>query len=140
MSRSSSPELENNPVHLMIRRNKTTIILETSESSSVLELKKMIEAILKVKPKDQQLFLVYVNESSLNKYMKLSDHVLLSDYGLEPLSAKVTNPAIVGLTLRQKDGSFEHLEIAPYSDPEFAALPEIMDDMKVMNLYETKDL
>ena len=40
----------------MIRRHKTTIFLDAKENNTVLELKKMIEGILKYKPEDQQLF------------------------------------------------------------------------------------
>ena len=43
-------------VFLMIRRHKTTIFLDAKENNTVLELKKMIEGILKYKPEDQQLF------------------------------------------------------------------------------------
>ncbi|XP_031208326.1 uncharacterized protein LOC116077726 isoform X1 [Mastomys coucha] len=43
-------------VFLMIRRKKTTIFTEAKESSTVLELKHIIESILKRPPEEQQLF------------------------------------------------------------------------------------
>ena len=43
-------------VFLMVRRKKTTIFLDAKESSTVLDLKKMIEGITKKTPADQQLF------------------------------------------------------------------------------------
>merc|ERR1719458_150289 len=41
-------------VFLMVRRKKTTIFLDAKETTTVLELKKMIEGITKKVPHDQQ--------------------------------------------------------------------------------------
>ena len=43
-------------VFLMVRRKKTTIFLDAKESTTVLELKKMIEGITKKAPSEQQLY------------------------------------------------------------------------------------
>ena len=43
-------------VFLMIRRKKTTIFTDAKESTTVLEVKKIIEGILKQKTEDQRLF------------------------------------------------------------------------------------
>ena len=40
----------------MVRRKKTTIFLDAKESTTVLELKKMIEGITKKAPSEQQLY------------------------------------------------------------------------------------
>ena len=40
----------------MVRRKKTTIFLDAKESSTVGDVKKMIEGITKKAPADQQLF------------------------------------------------------------------------------------
>ena len=40
----------------MVRRKKTTIFLDAKESTTVLELKKMIEGITKKGPSEQQLY------------------------------------------------------------------------------------
>lgn len=43
-------------VFLMVRRKKTTIFLDAKETTTVLDLKKMIEGITKKGPSDQQLY------------------------------------------------------------------------------------
>ena len=43
-------------VFLMIRRKKTTIFTDAKESTTVLEVKKIIEGILKYKTEDQRLY------------------------------------------------------------------------------------
>ena len=43
-------------VFLMVRRKKTTIFLDAKETTTVSDLKKMIEGITKKAPADQQLF------------------------------------------------------------------------------------
>ncbi|KAL6435348.1 hypothetical protein ACFW04_005387 [Cataglyphis niger] len=104
-------------VFLMIRRKKMTIFTDAKDDTTVLELKKMIEGILKVPPANQQLF---------NKdYLPMSDNKTLQDYGLTSLTAKAQCPALVGLALRQSDGQFEPLEMTPFSLP-----PDLPDVMK----------
>lgn len=73
-------------------------------------------AILKVRPIDQQLYLIFKDNNYLDKYEQLSDSTAcLSDYGLTSAAATVTYPAILGLAVRQKNGSFESLELTSYS-------------------------
>ena len=43
-------------VFLMVRRKKSTIFLDAKETTTVLDLKKMIEGITKKSPGDQQLY------------------------------------------------------------------------------------
>jgi transcription elongation factor B subunit 2 len=43
-------------VFLMVRRKKTTIFLDAKETTTVLDLKKMIEGITKKSPSDQQIY------------------------------------------------------------------------------------
>ena len=45
-------------VFLMIRRHKTTIFTDAKESSTVLELKRIVEGILKRPPEEQRLYKV----------------------------------------------------------------------------------
>jgi transcription elongation factor B subunit 2 len=40
----------------MVRRKKTTIFLDAKETTTVLDLKKMIEGITKKSPSDQQIY------------------------------------------------------------------------------------
>ncbi|TGZ54599.1 Transcription elongation factor B polypeptide 2 [Temnothorax longispinosus] len=104
-------------VFLMIRRKKLTIFTDAKDDTTVLELKKMIEGIMKVPPANQQLF----NKDNL----LMSDNKTLQDYGLTSSTAKAQCPALVGLALRQPDGQFETLEMTPFSLP-----PDLPDVMK----------
>lgn len=45
-------------VFLMIRRHKTTIFTDAKESTTVYELKRIVEGILKRAPEDQRLYKV----------------------------------------------------------------------------------
>ncbi|KAF5270446.1 hypothetical protein FQR65_LT05635 [Abscondita terminalis] len=104
-------------VFLMIRRKKLTIFTDAKDTTTVLELKKMIEGILKVPPHNQQLF---------NKENTVMDDAkMLQDYGLSSTTAKAQSPATVGLAVRDENGAFESLELTPYSSP-----PDLPDVMK----------
>lgn len=73
---------------------------------------------------DQQLFLVFKDNNYLDRYEELYDSTaFLSDYGLTSATATVIYPAILGLAVRQKNGSFENLEITPYSVSKLPELP-----------------
>ncbi|EEB18713.1 transcription elongation factor B polypeptide, putative [Pediculus humanus corporis] len=102
----------------MIRRKKLTIFTDCKDSTSVLELKKMIEGILKISPDNQQLY-------KDNQIM--DDDKTLQEYGLIPNVAKAQCPAPLGLALRlEPEGEFEPLDITPLSSP-----PDLPDVMKV---------
>lgn len=99
--------------------------------------------MFKIQPADQQLFLVYVNGSDLDEYRELSESdVPVSKYGLIPTAAKITDPAIVGLAERQEDGSFEKLEITPYSIVEGPKLsssnPPTAEEMEEIAVYRER--
>ncbi|XP_012286335.1 elongin-B [Orussus abietinus] len=104
-------------VFLMIRRKKMTIFTDAKENASVLELKKMIQGILKIPPANQQLH-------NKDNYI-MSDSRFLSDYGISSASAKAQCPALIGLAIRQANGEFETLEMTPFSIP-----PDLPDVMK----------
>ncbi|KAF5271038.1 hypothetical protein FQA39_LY18850 [Lamprigera yunnana] len=101
----------------MIRRKKLTIFTDAKDTTTVLELKKMIEGILKVPPHNQQLF----NKENT----AMEDNKVLQDYGLSSATAKAQSPATVGLAVRDENGDFEALELTPYSAP-----PDLPDVMK----------
>lgn len=103
-------------VFLMIRRKKLTIFTDAKDTTSVLELKKIIEGILKVPPLNQQLY----NKDNV----LMDDDKALQDYGLNSSVAKAQNPASVGLAIKLDNGEFEPLEITPYSSP--PDLPYVM--------------
>ncbi|CAH1635521.1 unnamed protein product [Spodoptera littoralis] len=79
-------------VFLMIRRKKLTIFTDAKDTTTVLELKKMIEGILKVTPQSQMLF----NKDS----QLMDDEKTLAEYGLTSATAKAQSPAPIGLALR----------------------------------------
>uniref|UniRef100_A0A8V0X9X5 Elongin-B n=1 Tax=Gallus gallus TaxID=9031 RepID=A0A8V0X9X5_CHICK len=116
-------------VFLMIRRHKTTIFTDAKESSTVLELKRIVEGILKRPPEEQRL---YKDEQLLD------DSKTLGDCGFTSQTARPQAPATVGLALRSAGGSapqlvlwgggdecFEALRIDAFSSP-----PELPDVMK----------
>ncbi|CAH1173739.1 unnamed protein product [Phaedon cochleariae] len=104
-------------VFLMIRRKKLTIFTDAKDTTTVLELKKIIEGILKIPPHNQQLF---------NKDNAVMDDThMLQDYGLTSTTAKAQSPATVGLAIRDDNGAFEQLDLVPYSAP-----PDLPDVMK----------
>ena len=103
-------------VFLMVRRKKTTIFTDAKETSTVFELKKIVEGITKVPPENLRL---------LKDSVVMDDAKTLSDYGLTSSTAKAQSPATVGLCYRQENGDFESLDIAPLSQP-----PELPDVMK----------
>lgn len=108
---------------MMIRRKKTTIFTDTKDTATVLELKKMIEGILKCTPKDQRLY----NKDNM---LMDDDSKTLADYGITMMTAKAQAPAVLGLALRI-DNEFETLEMCSYSQP--PDLPEVMKNQDSAN-------
>ncbi|CAJ0964157.1 unnamed protein product, partial [Ranitomeya imitator] len=99
-------------VFLMIRRNKTTIFTDAKENTTVYELKRIVEGILK-RPRrssDDQL---------------LDDNKTLGDCGFTSQTARPQAPATVGLAFRCSGEAFEPLRVDPFSSP-----PELPDVMK----------
>ncbi|KAF4084657.1 hypothetical protein AMELA_G00108480 [Ameiurus melas] len=103
-------------VFLMIRRHKTTIFTDAKESTTVYELKRIVEGILKRPPEDQRLF----KDDQL-----LDDGKTLGDSGFTNQTARPQAPATVGLAFRISDDAFEQLQVDPFSNP-----PELPDVMK----------
>lgn len=113
-------------VFLTIRHKKTTIFTDAKENTTVLELKKIIEGILKIQPGHQMLF----NKDN----MVMEDDKLLQDYGITTSTAKPQTPAQLGLAMRTRNGDFEPLEITPYSSP--PDLPDVMKNHEAANGQE----
>lgn len=101
----------------MVRRKKLSIFTDCNDNTSVIELKRIIEGILKVPPENQQLF----NKDNV----LMEDDKSLGDYGLTSSVAKAQSPATVGLAIRMENGEFEPLEITPLSSP-----PDLPSSMK----------
>lgn len=75
----------------MVRRAKLTMFLDCTESTTVSELKKMVEGITKMSPEDQRL---YKDEQPLD------DTKTLGDYGFTSLTARPQSPAMIGLACK----------------------------------------
>ncbi|XP_005810659.1 elongin-B [Xiphophorus maculatus] len=103
-------------VFLMIRRHKTTIFTDAKECTTVYELKRIVEGILKRTPEDQRLY----KDDQL-----LEDSKTLGDCGFTNQTARPQAPATVGLAFRVNDEMFEQLHIEAFSSP-----PELPDVMK----------
>ena len=81
-------------VFLMIWRHKTTIFTDAKESSTIFELKRIVESILKRPPDEQRLY----KDDQL-----LDDGKTLEECGFTRLTAEVKAPATVGLAFREDD-------------------------------------
>lgn len=107
-------------VFLMVRRHKTTIFLDAKETTTIYEVKKMIEGILKRGPDDQRLYKV----KDVPQLME--DSKAISEYGYTHLTARAQLPETIGLAFRVGEtDEFEQLEITPVSTP-----PDLPDVMK----------
>ncbi|XP_058426238.1 elongin-B isoform X2 [Diceros bicornis minor] len=115
MAPSPPASLPCSDVFLMIRRHKTTIFTDAKESSTVFELKRIVEGILKRPPDEQRLY----KDDQL-----LDDGKTLGECGFTSQTARPQAPATVGLAFRA-DEAFEALRIEPFSSP-----PELPDVMK----------
>uniref|UniRef100_A0A0B7ABU6 Elongin-B n=1 Tax=Arion vulgaris TaxID=1028688 RepID=A0A0B7ABU6_9EUPU len=111
-------------VFLMIRRKKCTIFTDAKESTTLGEVKKIIEGILKVPPENQRL---YKDDTPM-----LDEHKALSDYGYTSTVARAQSPATIGLVFKTEGGDLELLEIQPLSNP-----PELPDVMKPQDSNQT---
>ncbi|CAJ0964149.1 unnamed protein product, partial [Ranitomeya imitator] len=104
----------------MIRRNKTTIFTDAKENTTVYELKRIVEGILKRPPEEQRLY----KDDQL-----LDDNKTLGDCGFTSQTARPQAPATVGLAFRSSvsvaRSLVEPLRVDPFSSP-----PELPDVMK----------
>ncbi|KAL4685732.1 hypothetical protein H8959_001329 [Pygathrix nigripes] len=89
-----SPWIQAHDVFLMIRRHKTTIFTDAKESSTVFELKRIVEGILKRPPDEQRLY----KDDQL-----LDDGKTLGECGFTSQTARPQAPATVGLAFRAGD-------------------------------------
>lgn len=113
----------------MIRRHKTTIFADAKETTTVYEVKKIVEGILKRAPEEQRLYKVTssaVGGKDMTSIL-MDDARTLADYGYTHTTARAQLPETIGLAFRtsaDKD-EYEPLEITPVSTP-----PELPDVMK----------
>ena len=111
-------------VFLMIRRNKTTIFADAKETTTVYEVKKILEGILKKAPEEQRLYRI-----NKDKHIVMEDSKQISEYGFLHSTARAQLPEPIGLAFRVSVNGdkeeFEPLEITPVSTP-----PDLPDVMK----------
>ncbi|CAF1264597.1 unnamed protein product [Didymodactylos carnosus] len=101
------PSLATQDVHLMIRRAKVTIFTDVAETSTVLEVKKVIATILKIDPLD--VHLVYNDQP-------MEDIKRLHECGISSKDARPQTPAQIALSIRNPDSNeFDKDDIIPYS-------------------------
>jgi transcription elongation factor B subunit 2 len=106
-------------VFLMVRRKKVSYFIDAKETTTVLELKKILRGITKQPIDDMKL---YKDEVALQPY---DDPKTLGDIGFTSSTARAQAPATVGLVYRaDADSAFESLDITPLSIP--PDLPEVM--------------
>ena len=77
----------------MVRREKMTIFLDATEETTVYQLKKMLEGIIKKEPEEQKLYDIDSKEA-------LDDAKTLGDCGYKSQNAKAQDPASIGLAYR----------------------------------------
>jgi len=99
----------------MVRRKKTSMFFDAKETTTVHELKRMIEGLLKIAPDDQQLW----RDDQI-----MEDKKTLAEYGLTSTTARAQTPASIGLASRTGDGEYEPLDITALSSP--PDLPDVM--------------
>eukprot|EP00731_Ephydatia_muelleri_P023295 Em0015g878a len=103
----------------MIRREKLTIFLDATEETTVLQLKKKLEPIVKQSPDHIGLY----NQRTDAKE-SLPDQKTLGDCGYKSGNSKAQDPAPMGMVFWTGD-KFEDPIVTPYSSP-----PELPDVMK----------
>lgn len=99
----------------MIRRKKVTIFTDAKDTTTVKDLKRMVQGIVKVPPRNQQLY---------KDGQAMTDDKQLAEFGITMSSAKAQSPLLLQLAYRLDNGEFEELDVTPYSSP--PDLPEVM--------------
>ena len=77
----------------MIRRKKQTLFLDATEETTIGQVKKMLEVIVKKAPDDQQLYKIDTKEP-------LNDTRTIGDCGYKSSGAKAQDPSMIGLRYR----------------------------------------
>ncbi len=93
MGVSSSLNFVLQDVFLTVRREKTTILLDATEETTVSHLKRTLQGIVKKPPEDQKLY------NTSNKE-ELQDNKTLGDCGYKAHTAKAQDPGSIGIAFR----------------------------------------
>jgi transcription elongation factor B subunit 2 len=106
-------------VFLMMRRKKVSYFIDAKETTTVVELKKMLRGITKQPIEDMKF---YRDDVCLQPY---DDPKTLADIGFTSSTARAQAPGCIGVVFRPDSSSeFETLDITPLSIP--PDLPEVM--------------
>jgi elongin-B len=94
-------------VFMMIRRQKLTLFIDAKETSTVLELKKMIEGIAKV-PSNNIRLIVDSTKQPMD-----DENQTLADCGLSSAAAKAYSPVFLYLCYRKagSDNEWEPIDV-----------------------------
>ncbi|CAF2232445.1 unnamed protein product [Rotaria magnacalcarata] len=108
-------------VFMMIRRQKLTLFVDAKETSSVMEVKKIIEGITKVPTTNMRLIV------DATKQPMDDDNQVLSDCGLSSAVAKAYSPALLYLCYRKtgNENEWEPIDVTELSTP--PPLPEVLN-------------
>lgn len=77
----------------MVRRENTTIFLDATEETTVFQLKKMLEGIIKKEPEELRLY-------NIDSKEPLDDSKTLGDCGYKSQNAKAQDPGTIGLAYK----------------------------------------
>ena len=78
----------------MIRRKNTTIMLDATEETTIQQLKKTLEVIVKRPSEDIKLYSIDTNDP-------LEDNKTLGDCGYKSSNSKAQDPSTIGIALRK---------------------------------------
>ena len=107
MQSTAIPVNSTSDCFLQIRRRKTTIFTDVTETSTVVQLKQILGSILQIDP--QTIRLSYKGQIFDN------DNKRLLEYGVTSKQARPQNPLQLEYSLRLADDSYETDELIPYS-------------------------
>ncbi|VDK51588.1 unnamed protein product [Anisakis simplex] len=101
-----------------ILRRKTHVFCDAKETANVVELKRILEGILKVPVKDQ----ILQKQTEDGNWVPLDDRKTLAENGFSQTNAKAQSPACIGLIITTEE---DELTVEPLSIP-----PPIPDAMR----------
>jgi elongin-B len=83
-------------------------------------LKVTLQPLMKARPENMKLYY------GTNTSMVLEDGTRLVDCGVNSSNAKAQQPAELALVMREEGGSFDDIDLIPYSTP--PPLPDVMKE------------
>ena len=93
--------------YLQLRRRKSTIFTDVTETTTVVQLKQILGSILQIDPQAIRV--------SLKGQIFDNDNKRLVEYGVSSKQARPQSPFQLEYSLRLADGSYETDELIPYS-------------------------